>query len=348
MLPNRLRNKALRNAEILEFIDGSDIDPDAAGSAMSAIHTFPVKRVLGHMRQHRREIALGIRERVIKQALLQLLQGTESAKHACHAGAGQRIVDALRRRHGHAEGGEGGVEQVAAAKGFHHRDPNTVKRAKLVEGIPVRIDIMQRVDIALIRPEQFQILVRRLHVIRGIDCEQDNLNEAGLHDFSGNDRIVGAHAKMVYTPAALQLQGVVDHGPVEDRFKIRLAVDVMDHAHIQILGAKQMHHCLKGLFGHLCIAGAHILPVNPGRAEMPLNIDVRAARRNGAPEIFPHLGLRVVEIKIVDAAFQRGRDQADGVLTRHTDQAFAAHADLAGQNAGIAKFSIVHSCSSRF
>lgn len=68
-----------------------------------------------------------------------------------------------------------------------------------------------------------------------------------------------------------------DDLPAEDAVKIRLGVDVVDHADVETVRPQLLQLKVERREGFLRVAGAQVLPVLPGRAEVSLNDEVPTA-----------------------------------------------------------------------
>ena len=116
---------------------------------------------------------------------------------------------------------------------------------------------------------------------------------------------MGAHADVADHTALLQFLGVSQDRAFKDGTKILLAVYIVNHAHINIVGVQTLQQVLKGSFGFFDLPGAGILPVLKYGAQMSLKDELLPATLQGKPQMTAGRGLGHENIDIVDAFFLR-------------------------------------------
>ena len=95
------------------------------------------------------------------------------------------------------------MEHIAAAKCLHDIDRNAFPLAQLIQRLPLRVDAFAAIFIILRVPKLFTVLRRRLHIIRRIDREHQDIEQSRLHGFPCDHRIMRAHAETMNLPFRL-------------------------------------------------------------------------------------------------------------------------------------------------
>ena len=140
---------------------------------------------------------------------------------------------------------------------------------------------------------------------------------------------MGAHADGADLPLGLQLLGKLHHRSAEHLIEIHLLVHVVDHPHVDVVCPQPAEQVVVGGFHFLYVPGALVLAVHPGGAQVPLEDEFLPAPRHGLAEGVPDVGLRVVQVKVVDPQLYSGVQNLQGGLLLPVHKGLAAQSDLA-------------------
>ena len=256
-------------------------------------------------------------------------------------GAGERVVDALRHGECLARGRIVG-EQIAAAERLHHRDTHAHALAGFVQLLTGGVEVEQRLFIAFLVEQLFHILVAGEKVVAGIDGEHEYLDESALDRLERNERVVAAHAYVQNFALRLQLLRIFHDLPFRDFLPRRHRIDVMDHPHVDVVGAEVFEHGFKGRDDFAHVARRLVLPVLPRRTQVRLIDELPAVRRNFPPDAYMHIGIRTVQIHDIDAFIECEREHLAGEGFALIEEAFAAETDLAHVQAGFSQSPVLH------
>ena len=183
---------------------------------------------------------------------------------------------------------------------------------------------MQGPGVALLIEEYIYIFVGREQVVAGVYREEQHVDEARLYRHAGHERVVAAHAYVAYLALGLQPLGNLDNLVVEDRVKILLGIDVVNHAHIDMVGAQLLEQGVERLDGLLRVAGAQVLVVLPGGAQVSLYDEAVAAALQCLPDVVAQVGVRRVEVDKVDAPVDGKVEVGLHLLSAFVDKALTA------------------------
>ena len=150
------------------------------------------------------------------------------------------------------------------------------------------------------------------------------------------------------TPGSFQLLRVVQDTARFDFLPIGKSVAVVDHAHVEVIRPQELHHLVKARPGFRHVPCALVLPVLPDRADMGLDIKLVPPPGKGVADGAAHVGIRRVEVEIIDPAGLGQVEQRLRHLAAVLGKALAAHADLADREPGISQFPILHTLSPTF
>ena len=116
---------------------------------------------------------------------------------------------------------------------LHDVDAHARPFAQFVEPFAVGIDVVQRTGVTLLGPQGVDVVAGRLQVVAGVDREHQHVHQSRFDGHPGHRGIVAAHADMPDPALLPESLRNADDLPVEDAVKIRLGVDVVDHAHVE-------------------------------------------------------------------------------------------------------------------
>lgn len=94
---------------------------------------------------------------------------------------------------------------------------------------------MQIFHIAFIGPEIFHVFAGRLHVVAGIDGEQQHVDQTRSNGQRRDVRIMAAQSEKADPPLLFQPLSVLNDLAVEHRAKILFRVDIMNHADVDVI-----------------------------------------------------------------------------------------------------------------
>ena len=223
------------------------------------------------MAQHLRIVLFLVAGRFIRQRGLHILRCLAAHQGAGYGRARQYILDALYRRQRHAKGRRFRFQQIARRQALHHRDAYAHGFAGFIQLLAVWVDpapitllvgfhICQIVDDHALRHQ----------IIDRVDAEHQHVNDSGFHSALRNARVVRAHPDGLDLSFGLELLGIFDDLRFKHALIVLFGINKMDHADIHIIGIQALHKVLKKCLAVLDVARAGILPVEPGRPDMPL------------------------------------------------------------------------------
>ena len=125
-------------------------------------------------------------------------------------------------------------------------------------------------------------------------------------------------------------------------------IDVVDHPEVDVTPSDPREEVLERRFHELHITSPDILPVLPGRADMPLHKPFVPTRRDGFSDDIAGFRVRHPTVDDVDPAVSRVSDQSDPVFLGMPLQPFPAETDLADIQFRFAKSSGSHVCPPGF
>ena len=105
---------------------------------------------------------------------------------------------------------------------------------------------------------------------------------------------------MLDFPGGPLLLGKLDHRAAEHRVKIFLLVHIVNHAHVYVLRPQAGEQVGKSRLDLIYKAGAFVLPIDPGGAQMCLHNELLPAALHGLAEEVPDIELGVIEVEVVD------------------------------------------------
>ena len=155
-------------------------------------------------------------------------------------------------------------------------------------------------------------------------------------------RIVRAHAKMADHAAGLQLLGVLHHRAFKDRAEILLAVHIVDHAHVDVVGLEALQQVGKGPLCLFNVPGTGVLPVLEYRTQMALDDKFFPPALQSDSQVAAGGCLGHEDVDVVDAALLRGIHDRGTLLGGQAVEPFAAQTDFAYLQAGAAQRSVLH------
>ena len=237
---------------------------------MPAIHAVPLPPHAGEGGKGRGVIPLRVGCRLIGERRLQLFQAPDARHHAGHGRAGQRIVDALVDGERLARGRKLLAEQVPAAEGLHHGDPDPQPLAGLIQPLALRVHVGQHARVAFALPELFAILIAGQQVVARVDAEHQHVDAPALHRSQGGLRVVAAHAQEADMPGLLLRFRILHDGAVGNLLPLRNGIHIVDHPDIDVIRTQVFQHGLKGGADLLRIPGGAVLAVFPDGAQVRL------------------------------------------------------------------------------
>ena len=205
---------------------------------MAAVHAVSPPREAFQPRHHRSVVAFGGRSAAPRQRRFDLRAALAADHDGRHGGARERILDALHGRQCAAEGRVRHAEQVAAAVDLHHVDAHARALAQFVEPFAFGIDVVQRAGIAFVGPQRVDVLACGLQVVGRIDREHQYVDEPRFDGHARHGGVVAAQTDRADASLGFEPLGEPDDRPVEDRAQVGLGVDVVDHPHVEIVGAQ--------------------------------------------------------------------------------------------------------------
>ncbi len=122
---------------------------------------------------------------------IHMLGGVEAHHDAGHSRSCERVVDALYRSQGHAEGRSFRGKQASARIALHDGDANLVLFTKLVKFCPFRGNSPQ-FFIIVVRKIIIKVFGGRKHVKGRIGTEKNHLDDIALGGQFSHGRIMGA------------------------------------------------------------------------------------------------------------------------------------------------------------
>ena len=290
--------------------------------------------------KHAAEVLLGGRRVLIGKAALELLDGAEARHDRGHGRARKAVLDALRRGHGCAEGGLGGVEQAAAGEGLHDRNAHAVHAARTQHLLALGVDVGQGV-VVMLDKQRLDVLGRRQHVERRIHREHDHLD---LGIVAGDKRdlgVVGRKADVVDVARRLLCADVVDEGAVHDGLELVDRVDIVDEAELDV-AAEALKQKLPRRHDLVQVARTHILAILPGGSKVALDHPVVALLAHGCAQRTAHRRVRHPAVDDVDAGLGGATHDLAGSLGVVAADPLGAVADLTYLHAGLAQLAVLH------
>ena len=138
-----------------------------------------------------------------------------------------------------------------------------------------------------------------------------------------------------------KLAHVCHERPRHDLFEFERLVDVMDHADVHIVRMEACEQIFERRLHLAHVARAHVLPVLPGRTDMPLDDPTLAVSFERIAQIRTSRRIRHPAVKEINAArFAAFHDRA--CLLQRAVHPFAAEANLAYLQAGLSEYAIPH------
>ena len=133
---------------------------------------------------------------------------------------------------------------------------------------------MKRLFITFVRPEHLHILIRRLHVIAGIDGKHQHVNQPRFNRHAGGHGVVAAQSDGTDFSFRFQLFRIFNDSPVKHGMEIIDGINVMNHSDIDIICAEPFQKIGESLFRFRKITRPFILSILPYGTEMRLNYKV--------------------------------------------------------------------------
>ena len=143
-----------------------------------------------------------------------------------------------------------------------------------------------------------------------------------------------------------KLAHVFDEGAVHDGAELVAGVHVVDHAQFDVVGAQARQQVLEGRAHVVQLAGAHVLAVLPGTADVALDDPLIARRLKRLAEGRTHR--RVAHPAVHDVHAGRGAPGGHGVHLGllHLADPLGPEPDNARLQAGLAQLPVFHDASS--
>ena len=135
---------------------------------------------------------------------------------------------------------------------------------------------MQRAGIAFVGPQRVDVLACGLQVVGRIDREHQYVDEPRFDGHARHGGVVAAQTDRADASLGFEPLGEPDDRPVEDRAQVGLGVDVVDHPHVEIVGAQLPQLSFERVGALLRIARAQVLVVLPYGAEVALDDELPA------------------------------------------------------------------------
>lgn len=240
------------------------------------------------------------------------------------------------------KGGALRLEQGASAQGLHNSDGHS---GRLTGGVQLLTGLIYHKAALLHALELHQVIdvgLSGLHVIGGVDAEHQHVNDYTLHCLQGNVGIVGAHADMADYAVFLQHLGVGENGALKYGAEVLLAVHIVDHTYINIVGVETLQQILKGAAGLFDVSGAGVLPVLKYGAQMPLDDKFLPASLQSHTQVAAGGGLGHENVDVVDALFLCCVYNGGALLSGQAVEPLAAQTDFADPQSGAAQCPVFH------
>ena len=140
----------------------------------------------------------------------------------------------------------------------------------------------------------------------------------------------------------VQVVDVLDVFPVHGPVPVFHGINVMDHAQVDIVGAKPPQQVLKRRadVGH--VPCTDVLAVLPGGAQVPLHVPLLPAALHGLADDIPGFRVRHPAVHNVHAPVVGVPQQRHGVFLLVAFQPFPAETDLADGKACFTEYPILH------
>ena len=250
-------------------------------------------------------------------------------------------MDALHRRERHPEGRRVGEKQAPARVALHHREGHILLLGPGVQASAHGFDAIAG-HVLVVAEQIFQILGSRHHVEGRVQREHDDLD---LRLVTGEQRHFGIVGGKAYVPdlaGGQKLAHVFDEGAVHDGAELVAGVHVVDHAQFDVIGAQALQQVLEGRAHLVQLAGAHVLAVLPGAADVPLDDPLISRRLKRLAEGRAHR--RIAHPAVHDVHAGRGAPGGHGVHLGllHLADPLGAEPDNARLQARATQFPILH------
>ena len=147
---------------------------------------------------------------------------------------------------------------------------------------------------------------------------------------------MAAHADVPDFPLGFQPLGYLDNLVVEDGVEILLGIDVVNHAHVDVVGAQGFEQGVERLDGLFRVAGAQVLVVLPDGAEVTLYDEAVAAAFQCLSDVGTQVGVRRVDVDEVNTPVDGKVEIGFYLLGALVDEPFTAEGDGTYLYAGVA------------
>ena len=192
------------------------------------------------------------------------------------------------------------------------------------------------------RPQLLNIFRRRQEIVTRIDAEHQHFDRSALDGGKGCLRVMTAHADVLDPALGFQLTSEIEGAALDDPIPILEIIAVMYHADLNVVGLKEVEHLVKPRADLVKFTRAFVLPVDPNRSDVRLNDELIAPALERIADGGSDIGIRRIQIEIVNAVCLRAIEK----LLSHAEilfgKAFAAHADLADVESGVAECPVLH------
>ena len=243
--------------QIVIFVDQAHIQSGRTGLAVVAVDAGPCG-VFGRKGAQHRVIPLFGRSLQKAQHPLQVLPVPDAGQHGEDPRLIQRVLDALVFGEGLAKGGGLGVQQLAAAEGFHHRNAHPFCLAPAVEGHALFCAADGVVAVVI--------------VVARVDAEHQQVQNAQVQSPLHHPGRVGAHADVAHRAFPLQLLDVSQHAVVQHFLQVRLFIQAVEKAKIDVIGLQGFQLPADRPFDGVQVRGPAVFAALVVGAEMDLEM----------------------------------------------------------------------------
>ena len=331
----------MHDSQVVELVDGGDIDAGRAGRAVAAVGALAEVGVFRRSRQHARVVLLRFGRRFVGHGVVDVRRLVEARQDASRGGAGERVMDALHGRHRRAERRRLGAEQTPAGIPLHHRKAHALAFAQRVQLGAGGIHAFERVVVG-----EGECVVEagrgRQEVEGGVHAEHDGFDLAGQRGSLRHLGRVGGQPDVPDDVGGFERAHVFDELPGHDALVLVDVVDVVDHAQLHVVGAEAREQVLERGTHEIHVARAHVLAVLPGGADVALDDPAVARAGQRSSEVAAHLGSRHPAVEDVDARFLAALDHGAHLGGRFLLHPFSSEADLADFEPRPAQFAVAH------
>ena len=302
------------------------------------VHEVGVLRRVG---EHARVVFLLVGGALVGHRVVDVRRLVEAGHDAGRGRAGERIVDALHGRHRHAEGRSLGVEQAAAGVALHDGDADVLALAERIQLGARGVHALEGI-VVVEREGGLEARRCRQQVEGGVHAEHDHLDLAGEGGALAHFGAVGGQSDVLDGARGFERAHVVDERAGHDALVLVDVVHVVDHAELHVVGAEAREQVFEGGAYEAHVARAHVLPVLPGGADVPLNDPAIARVGEGGAQVAAHVGAGHPAIEDVDALLLAARGHGAHLGGRLLLHPLGAEADLAHHEPGLSQSAVFH------